>query len=178
MIKISDLLYVGNAEDYEREKYRGIARTAGDETKTWWFVQACREPYHREALQYTGRGAPKEHPEYLSAIRMQPMRLIMNLIDADDPKWIPEQLIRTAIDFMADADAGKHPVLVHCNQGKSRAPAIALWWQAIFFYPSNWHYEAAVYDFQLMYPDYQPAAGMRGFLEQHWPNRKQWRKAL
>ena len=38
--------------------------------------------YHRQALGYRSRGAPKDHPEYLVARRGN--RLILNIVDAND----------------------------------------------------------------------------------------------
>lgn len=60
MIEIHTNLYVGNETDYEHK----VKNQEG-----WDVIHACKEPYHREALGYSGRGAPKAHPEYLMAKR-------------------------------------------------------------------------------------------------------------
>ena len=52
-------LFVGNALDYDLVK----------DDPDWSVVQCAKEPWHREALGYTGRAAPREHPEYLWARR-------------------------------------------------------------------------------------------------------------
>ena len=46
MIEIHQNLFVGDASDYEQ-----IVRWEDG----WRVVHACREPYHRKALGYTGR---------------------------------------------------------------------------------------------------------------------------
>jgi hypothetical protein len=91
MLEVYPNLHVGCETDYER-----IVRYQDG----WWVVHACKEPYHRRALGYSGRAAPKTHPEYLVARRDN--RLILNLIDADDPAYIPKEIIDAAIDFIVD----------------------------------------------------------------------------
>ena len=75
-------------------------------------------------MGYSGRAASKDHPEYLLAVRDN--RLILNLIDVDNPDWVSPTIINKAIEFIDEAIAdGKH-VLIHCNQGMSRSPVIGL----------------------------------------------------
>jgi hypothetical protein len=55
MIEVMPRLYVGNQIDWETNvKHKGT----GNPKPGWSVVQACKEPYHREALGYIGRGAP------------------------------------------------------------------------------------------------------------------------
>ncbi len=53
MIEIHPNLYVGHQGDYEY-------LVQGQDG--WAVVHACKEPYHRNLLGYTTRGAPKDHP--------------------------------------------------------------------------------------------------------------------
>ena len=46
---------------------------------------------HRDALGYSGKAAPKGHPEYLLARREN--RLILNLVDANDPRLFAKEII-------------------------------------------------------------------------------------
>ena len=84
MIEVSKNLYIGNQDDYEF-KVKGSAE--------WAIVHACKEPYHRNLLGYTGRGAPKEHPEYLFARRNN--SLFLNIVDVDSPDYIVKDIIDT-----------------------------------------------------------------------------------
>jgi len=115
MIEVSPNLFVGSAADYEFK----VRDQAG-----WCVVHACKEPYHRQALGYSGRAAPSSHPEYLVARRGD--RLILNFVDASDPKYVPRELVDAALEFMHARLAEDSRVLVHCNQGESRAPTLAL----------------------------------------------------
>jgi len=120
------------------------------------------EPHHRKALGYWGRSAPKDHPEYLVAPRDD--RSMLNLIDADHPAYIPKEIRGRSLTFIQRSLRQKRRVLVHCNQGRSRAPAIGLLYLAchteLFRGPS---YITSHERFVELYPAYDPAQGVRGF---------------
>lgn len=121
------------------------------------YIAAAKEPCHRQALQYTGRGAPKDHPEYLVALRG--MGMILNLVDGESPDWIDKGMIQQSLDFICPAEN----TLIACNQGRSRSPSIALMWmlqtrQIV----AETFYEAEDL-FKLLYSDYAPANGIRLF---------------
>ena len=89
-------------------------------------IHAAKERWHRDAVGYTGRGAPKDHPEYLVAIRGNEMML--NLVDAPKPEYIPQDCFFAAHLFFSDHYLGDGtPMLIHCNQGKSRGPGVLLY---------------------------------------------------
>jgi len=158
MVEIHRKLFVGSQDDYEQ-----IVRFEAG----WRVVHACREPYHREALGYRGRSAPKDHPEYLVARRGD--RLILNLIDADDPAYIPKEIMDRAVSFIKESLGQKRRVLVHCNQGRSRGPAIGLLYLACHTaLLSGLSYMSAHDRLLELYPDYDPAPGVRGFLVANW----------
>lgn len=158
MIKVYPGLHVGSAEDYE-----GTVRGQQD----WRVVQACKEPYHRVALEYLTAAAPKDHPEYLYAFRDN--RLILNLVDAPNPKLYSAEIMDVALNFISDALGDSHPVLVHCNLGMSRGPGIALLYLASRqrAIPAE-SYALARSAFIKLYPPYSPSRGMEGFLIQNW----------
>jgi len=166
MIEVYPRLFIGSEADYER-----TVKHQGD----WWVVHACKDPYHRQLLGYRGRGAPKNHPEYLVAKRGK--RLFLNLIDADDPAYIPKQIIDTALHFIDKALKAEGRVLVHCNRGESRAPAIG------FLYLLKHTHEIKADDFanaeaefRKIYPGYTPARGMRTFVRRECEKMRAGRK--
>jgi predicted protein tyrosine phosphatase len=158
MIEVYPHLWVGDEEDYSSN----IKYSPG-----WYVLQACKEPFHREALGYTGRGAPKDHPEYLFARRGT--RLILNMVDADDPKYFPHEMIEAALDFLDEVLLYyiQEPVLVHCNKGESRAPSLAFLWVHSHL-KGLVSLEKAEEEFRRIYPAYAPKAGIRGYLQANW----------
>ena len=114
MKEITDNLFIGSQEDYELNvKFQ----------PDWFVIHACKEPYHRQALGYTGRAVANTHPEYLIAERGN--RLILNLVDVEDPKYIVKEIIDKAI-LTIDEKIKAKKILVHCNQGMSRSATIGL----------------------------------------------------
>ncbi|MGE4284869.1 MAG: phosphatase [Clostridia bacterium] len=132
----------------------------------WATVHACKEPYHRRALGYSGKAAPKNNPEYLVAIRGSEMSL--NMIDAHDPAYIPKSLVNTALAFISDNLDKGLKVLLHCNQGMSRSPGIALLFLARKGKFSGLSYDQAKVEFQKIYPNFFPAGGVDGFCRLNW----------
>jgi hypothetical protein len=157
MIQVYPNLYVGSQEHYERSR---------NEFTMWLVIHACKEPYHRQALGYTGRAASKDHPEYLVAKRDN--RLILNLVDAADPAYIPDEIMDTAIVEIHAALARAQRVFVHCNQGHSRSPAIAMLYLATYTDILPLSFEEACATFTGIYPPFAPAGGTLGFLCRRW----------
>lgn len=158
MIQVYKNLFVGDQESYEND-----VKGAPD----WFVVQACKEPYHRKALGYTGRAAPQSHPEYLWAEREN--RLILNLVDVPDPKYFSKEIMDKALDSIHEALSNDKYVFVHCNQGLSRSPGIALLYliaRNVIIAENYLTAEAAFIND--LYPDFDPAGGIRGFLMEHW----------
>jgi len=158
MIEIHPNLYVGNQDDFEYQ-------VKGQDG--WAVVHACKEPYHRQLLGYTTKGAPKDHPEYFFAERGN--RLYLNLVDVPDPTYIREQIISKALAFIHEKLAEGLKVLVHCNQGESRGPGIG------FLYLlrhtdtlSKTSLDEALTDFRKIYPPFHPGGGIAGFIADHW----------
>lgn len=159
MIQIHPNLYIGDQTDYERN----VRNQPG-----WSIVHACKDPYHREALGYSGRGAPKHHPEYLIAKRDN--RLILNLIDPENPAYIPMEIIDAALKFVDQHLESGRKVLVHCNQGQSRSPGIGLLYLAKEGIIENSSFNTALMEFKKIYPPINMAGGMTGFLMKNWDN--------
>lgn len=158
MIEIYPNLFIGSDAD------------VGSWRKADPIVHACKEPYHRNALGYSSRGAPKDHPEYLYAIRGN--ALCLNLVDAEDPKYIPEEVINTALYFVQKHRTHSR-VLVHCNEGRSRAPGIGFLYLSThtpLFRQQN--YDHAREKFMQIYPDYAPKLGMDWYVRSHFDARK------
>ena len=156
MIEVFSILFVGN-----EAVASNVLHTSG-----WFIVHAGKEPFHRQALGYTGRGAPKDHPEYLVAERDG--RLALNLVDAPNPAYIPKEAIDAALEAI-HKNISQSKVLVHCNQGMSRSPTIALLYLLKHTQELKFESLSSVLEkFKALYPAYGPAGGMSGFIEKYW----------
>lgn len=158
MIEIHPNVFIGNEHDYESK----VRHEPG-----WCVIHACKEPYHRQALGYTGRAAPKDHPEYLIARRGN--RLILNLVDAPDPAYIPREIIDTALEYIDTSLRAGNRILVHCNEGRSRSPGIGLLYLAKYTdrLPGDDFIQAEVV-FRSIYPPYSPKQGIRRYMMANW----------
>lgn len=153
MIEVAPGIHVGSQADLEAlPDDHGMA-----------VVHACKEPFHRQALGYTGRAAPKDDPEYLFARRDD--RLILNLVDVADPAYVRLEIMDAVVEFVGEMRAEGRPIVIHCNQGRSRSPTIAMLLMAKSL-PAK--FEDAEEAFKQIYPDYDPASGMRGFARVNW----------
>ncbi|MCX2564737.1 protein-tyrosine phosphatase family protein [Acetobacter thailandicus] len=156
MIEVYPNLFVGSQDD--EAAVRGQAG--------WFVVHACKEPYHRNALGYTGQGAPKQHPEYLLAER--PRRLILNLVDVAQVAFIAPIIVDTALGAI-DHHIASAKVLIHCNQGFSRSPSIALLYLLKYTDALGSQEPAtALAAFRKLYPLYAPAQGMADYVRLNW----------
>lgn len=164
MIEVAPNLFVGNQLDYEKH----VKGKDG-----WWVCQACKEPYHREAVKYASAGAPRDHAEYLFAYRQDrgAQRLILNMVDAPKPEFFADAMIDEALTFIGKGLEAGAKVLVHCNQGVSRSASLALlhlrrtdpeWMD------SGRDFETAEDMFRGLYPAYEPGKGIRAYVERRW----------
>jgi predicted protein tyrosine phosphatase len=156
MIEVHPNLFVGSQDD--EASIRG--------QHGWFVIHACKEPYHRQALGYTSLGAPKQHPEYLLAER--PGRLILNLVDVAQVSFIAPVIVDTALGAIDHHIVGLK-VLVHCNQGLSRSPSIALLYLLKHTDTLGSQEPAvAMLAFRRLYPSYAPAQGMADYVRLNW----------
>lgn len=154
MIEVAPLLWVGTQYDYEDRRWAAAE---------WSVVQACKDPYHRKALGYKGRSPDAKHPEFFMCVRDN--RLILNMVDAPDPKYVDGNTVDTTLRFIAEGRAAGRKVFVHCNQGRSRSPTLAMLALAAEMPES---FEDAETEMRSRYQPYDPGAGVRTFARDHW----------
>lgn len=156
MKEVIENLYVCNQEDYEN----------GSFSDGFSFLLAAKEPFHRSAIGYSGRALNKDHPEYLMAKRDN--KLILNLVDAPKSMFFDKGLIDSALDFIGKELGKDRKVLIVCNQGESRSASISLLWLLKEGHLMGDTLEDVEAEFLKLYPNYNPGAGMRGFVKENW----------
>lgn len=135
----------------------------GDDTAV---IHAAKDPCHRRRLGYTTRGAPVGHPHEVFV--RDGRHLILNMVDAPDPKYFSPLMFHQARDFAAEHRALGRALLIHCNEGRSRSTSLALVILATSgALPSASYAEARAAYLQLD-PLYAPNEGVRLFLEARW----------
>jgi hypothetical protein len=153
VIEVHDRLFVGSEAD---------CRPGNDESVV---IHACKSPCHQRAVGYRG-SLPSSHPNYL--VLEHSYDLYLNIIDPDKPLFMPP-LFTVFLDF-----AGKHwdagrKVLIHCNQGESRSPTLAMMLMAKHIgVISDASYDEARAEFEQLYPYYRPGLGIQKYLHCHW----------
>jgi hypothetical protein len=86
-------------------------------------VHACKSPRHQRAVDYRGNLPPDDW--YYLALETE-YDLYLNLIDPPTPLFRVESF-RHFRDFAVSRYVDGHQgLLIHCNQGQSRAPSLAM----------------------------------------------------
>lgn len=149
-----DNLFVGTLEDYDSIK----------SDMDFYTVIAAKEPYHRLAVGYRGRSCGRDNPEYLFALRER--CLICNLVDVDNPEWISPIIIERIFDSIKGELALGKKVLICCNKGRSRSATIGLMYlKQVGYFNEKTKFEEAEKLYREIYPEYDPADGIRIFAE-------------
>lgn len=137
----------------------------GQCTPDWAVIHACKHPCHQDAVGYRGN-LDKRHPNYL--VLENDRDLYLNMIDPPVPLF-PIDLFHAAMDFADQHWTAGRNVLFHCNQGRSRAPSLALVFAAkrrgII---RSETFAAARKDFEQRFLHYAPGRGIETFLRDSW----------
>lgn len=151
MTEVDKNIYVGDLNDY-----RNLM-----DNHAYVFIQACKTPCHDVAVG----NVDKNHPEYLVAKRTN--GIVLNMIDGDYGYQFSPELFNSSLDFIYQNRDNKR-ILIHCNQGVSRSPSIALLYLAREGKISSDSYEHAKEDFKKIYHHYHPNTGVEQFMQLNW----------
>ncbi len=153
MFEVRKCLFIGNEHDCR----------SGDED--WTIVHACKHPCHQRAVGYSGN-LSSSHPNYLVLERKDD--LFLNIIDPPGPLFMP-QLFISFLEFSSKHWENEKQILIHCNQGESRAPTLAMMFMAKHLeeIPNSSYSEARI-EFEKLYPGYKPGKGIQIYLNQKW----------
>jgi len=145
--------------------YVGSEASCRNGTADLAVVHACKTPCHQRAVGYAG-SLPNTHQHYL--VMRRSFDLFLNMIDPPLPLFkLP--LFTEFLLFAAEHwDVGR-PLAIHCNQGESRAPSLALVFLAkhLRVLPDD-SFAGAADAFRIRYPAYRPGVGIQRFLADNW----------
>jgi len=155
MIEVFKKLYVGNENDCAIAKINGMA-----------IIHACKFPCHRSAVGYK-HTIPATHPNYL--IFEKGNNLYLNMVDMEQEllSQYTHPIVKSVLSFIYKS-IDKQNILIHCNQGQSRSPALALLYLACFGHIDSERYESAAVDFKKLYPFFQPGLGIVKYMIRNW----------
>lgn len=155
MIEVNKNLFVGTEQDCQHTTIDG-----------WAFIHACKYPCHAKAVGYSG-SLPSTHPNYL--IFKRDNHLYLNMVDMENellPRFT-DPIMTAAIRFI-DSHIKENKILIHCNQGQSRAPSIALIYLANKRVIKNGTFNEAFHNFKELYKLYQPGKGIGLYINRNW----------
>jgi len=128
-------------------------------------VHACKSPCHQRAIGYSG-SLPSTHPNYL--VFEHDNDLFLNIIDPPAPLFMPP-LFSNFLSFANKHWSGGRKLLIHCNQGESRAPSLALLFLAKGLSAiDKSSYQTARKEFEAIYPQYTPGKGIETYFTKNW----------
>ena len=154
MIEVGKNIYVGSDADCFWDNRNG-----------WAVIHACKT-CHKRRVGYSGN-LGQSHPCYL--IRKDQNHLFLNLVDMDRTLMpvFTSPIVRAAMEFIRENIPAKK-ILIHCNEGHSRAPSVALLYLARESTIPKSCYEKAKEEFLRIYPMYSPAKGIESYMRQYW----------
>ena len=155
MIEITDRIFVGAEYDCR------------DGDNEWAVVHACKSPCHQRAVGYRGN-LSNSHPNYL--VLEKENDLYLNIIDPKVPLFMPP-LFTSFLGFSGNHwDDGKN-ILIHCNQGESRAPSLVMLFLAKHKGEiTDTSYDEARGEFAKIFSGYRPGLGIQIYLRDNWAN--------
>jgi hypothetical protein len=150
MRRLDERLYTGDLGDC----FEGAA--------SWAVVHACRHPCFLRAARRLGASG-----ESLTHLEEGP-NLYLDLIDAP-ARYFSAPPLEAFLSFACHHWSRGAGLLIHCNQGMSRGPSLALLFlaQRLTVLPSG-SYDEASAAFSRLLPEYSPGEGIRSFLREHW----------
>jgi len=155
-MEIHSKVHVGGDTDYGRVKGR-----AG-----WSWLRCCKYGVdgHQKLLGYHTLAAPDGKSKYW--VRKGNL-LALNLLDLDDPNFISKDMIDVALLFIKERLEAGDNLAICCNGGRSRGPSIALLYlRSIGEMPHSFVWAEKI--FRVLYPAYDPSAGIRQYVRMHW----------
>jgi len=158
MIQIQNIkLFVGTKEEYSIAKQKGMKIVCALNSANGFIT-------HKSVVGWQGRGCDKDNPFYL--FKRENDAIYLNMIDGEDPKYVNDEMINPALDFIQHHLNNNNEVFVYCSLGESRSPSIAL-----MYLLENNLIEKTINTFDVFrkyYPNYNPKKGNLLYIKNRW----------
>jgi hypothetical protein len=160
--RVIDNLYVGSLEDCK----------AVEGNPEWSVVHACKHPCHASKC---GSRPDSSSSNYLAY--REGNDLFLNMIDPSTPLF-QREMFDSFIEFMRHAWEEGRKILIHCNQGESRAPTLAILFLAKVLYRiTAASFDEAADEFELLTNcQYRPGKGLDEWMRKNWHEFKGGRR--
>ncbi len=159
MNKIKDLqLFVGVKEEYNIARQKGMKIVCALNRANGFVT-------HQSVVGWQGRGCNPASPYYL--FKREPDAIYLNMIDGDDPKYVNDEMINPALDFIHQHITLGNEVFIYCSLGESRSPSIALMYLLEYGYIEKSSNTLNLFKNEY-YPNYIPKSGNLLYIKKRW----------
>lgn len=159
MIEIYKNIYVGDDNDY----YRLINKQG------WCVLHCCKHPFHCQFVGYSGN-LPIDHIDY--AYKRKDNEMALNMVDLNffDEEYLDynRNMIEQAFVFLDEHYYYGKKLLIHCNQGQSRSPSLAMLYMARIGGFDYADFETSLEKFKKIYPTYEPKKNIFETVKRLW----------
>lgn len=160
MVEVCKNIYVGDDNDY----YKLINK------QDWCVLHCCKHPFHCQFVGYSGN-LPIDHIDY--AFKSNGNEMALNMVDLNffNEEYLDynRNMIEQAFIFLDEHYYNGKKLLIHCNQGQSRSPSLAMLYMARVGELSV-DFETALTNFKSIYPAYNPKKNIFETVKRVWSN--------
>ena len=151
-------LFVGTKEEYSFAKQKDMKIVCALNRANGFVT-------HQSVVGWQGRGCNPDSPYYL--FKRDSDAIYLNMIDNEDPKYVNDEMINPALDFIQQHLNSGSEIFIYCSLGESRSPSIAL----MYLLENNLIEKSAdtINVFRNnYYPNYQPKTGNLLYIKKRW----------
>lgn len=147
MIEIFTKVFIGSEHDYYAIQHQ----------ENWAVLHCCKNPFHCAFVGYKG-SLPPNHPDY--ALKRKGNEMALNLVDMNQFSVsyldFNKRMFETAFAFLDEYRDKGYNLLIHCNQGESRAPTLGMLYVARLGAYNYADFDTSVQKMSVMLPSYAP----------------------
>lgn len=159
MTEIYQNVFIGSEQDYYSIR----------QSSDWATLHCCKNPFHCAFVGYRGSLSPS-HPDY--ALKRKNNEMALNLVDMNSfsSSYLDfnRGMFMSAFSFLDEYKEKGYRLLIHCNQGESRAPTLGMLYAARFGAFDYVDFDASVQKLRALYPSYNPKQNIYMTVKSLW----------